>query len=90
MRLIATVALAILGLGPRAAGAAGTDAAPRITLDEFKKLLDAGKVLVVDVRSAEAYRAGHIPGALSVPVTQIESRAEELKSAQKAIVTYCT
>jgi len=61
----------------------------RIPLDELKKLLAANKVLVVDVRSAEAYTAGHIPGAVSAPLLEIEKHVQELKSAKKPIVTYC-
>lgn len=97
MRLTAWVVAVLAMAGPWlvAAGeatAAATDSAPvsRIPMDEFKKLHDAGEAVVVDVRSEEAYKAGHIPGALSMPLGKIESRAQELKSAKKAIVTYCT
>lgn len=37
-----------------------------ITPKEFKELVAAGKVTVVDVRSAEDYKAGHIPGSIHV------------------------
>ncbi|WP_303721714.1 rhodanese-like domain-containing protein [Malonomonas rubra] len=37
-----------------------------ISPKEFKELVDAGKVTVVDVRSAEDYLAAHIPGALNI------------------------
>jgi rhodanese-related sulfurtransferase len=62
----------------------------RITVAELKKLHDAGAVLVLDVRSAEAYREGHIPGAISMPLAAIADRAGELKGAKKRIVAYCT
>jgi predicted sulfurtransferase len=62
----------------------------RISLDEFKRLFDAGEVLVIDVRSRESYRIGHIPGALWVPFANLEQRVEELKASGKPIVTYCT
>jgi rhodanese-related sulfurtransferase len=52
-------------------------------------LHDAGKVVVVDVRAAEAYEAAHIPGARSVPLDQVESRAEELKKLGLPLVLYC-
>jgi len=61
----------------------------RISLDDLKKLLAKDKVLVVDVRSAEAYGAGHIPGAVSAPLPELEKHLPELKSAKKPIVTYC-
>jgi 3-mercaptopyruvate sulfurtransferase SseA len=64
--------------------------AERITVEDLKKLQQADKVLVVDVRGAEAYKSGHIPGAVSAPLGEIEKHLETLKSAKKAIVTYCT
>jgi 3-mercaptopyruvate sulfurtransferase SseA len=63
---------------------------PRISLAEFRKLFDAGNVVVVDVRSADAYTKGHIPGALSVPLETVDQRVADFKDATKPIVTYCT
>lgn len=48
----------------------------------------AGAVLVLDVRPSDEYRAGHIPGAVSVPVKELENRISELPAA-KEIVAYC-
>jgi 3-mercaptopyruvate sulfurtransferase SseA len=61
----------------------------RIEWAEFKKLHDAGSVVIVDVRGAESFEAGHIPGARSVPLDEVEKRADELKKLKKLIVTYC-
>ena len=61
----------------------------RIEWAEFKKLYDAKKIALVDVRGAEAFTAGHIPGARSVPLDQIEQRADALRKLKKPIVTYC-
>src|SRR3989304_3964058 len=47
-----------------------------------------GEVVVLDVRPAEEYEAGHIPGALSVPLRELESRLERLP-ADREIVAYC-
>jgi rhodanese-related sulfurtransferase len=47
-----------------------------------------GEVLVLDVRPTEEYVAGHIPGALSVPLKELEDRLEGL-SKNKEIVAYC-
>jgi phage shock protein E len=44
---------------------------------------------VVDVRGTDAFEAGHIPGALSVPLAEVERRAAELKDLKKPIVLYC-
>jgi rhodanese-related sulfurtransferase len=47
-----------------------------------------GEVLVLDVRPAEEYVAGHIPGALSIPLSELEDRLEQLPVDQE-IVAYC-
>lgn len=61
----------------------------RITVEELKPLVDAGKVVLLDVRSAEQYVAGHIDKALHIPVASVESQVEYLPK-DKLIVTYCT
>jgi rhodanese-related sulfurtransferase len=47
-----------------------------------------GKTQLVDVRSASEYAAGHIPGAMNVPLEQIESRIDDF-SADALIVLIC-
>ena len=49
---------------------------------------DDGDVIVLDVRPGEEYEAGHIPGAISVPLDELEQRLASLpKDAE--IVAYC-
>lgn len=48
----------------------------------------AGEVTVIDVRTAEEYASGHLPGALSVPVAELEARLTELP-VDRRIVAYC-
>lgn len=48
----------------------------------------AGEVTVLDVRPPDEYAAGHIPGAISMPVDEIERRVAELP-ADGEIVAYC-
>jgi rhodanese-related sulfurtransferase len=50
--------------------------------------LSDGNVVVLDVRPEEEYRAGHIPGALSVPVDALEAALQALPK-DKEIVAYC-
>jgi rhodanese-related sulfurtransferase/biotin operon repressor len=47
-----------------------------------------GLVVVLDVRPAEEFAAGHLPGALNIPVAQLESRLAKLPK-RKEIVAYC-
>jgi phage shock protein E len=62
----------------------------RISYDDFRKLYDSGKVLVIDVRGDASYRAGHIPGAISIPLEAIEAKISGLKKEPRPIVTYCS
>jgi rhodanese-related sulfurtransferase len=48
----------------------------------------AGRTVVLDVRPAAEYSAGHIAGALSIPVDQLQKRLAELPR-NKEIVAYC-
>ena len=61
----------------------------RVTLDQANTALDAGTTVIVDVRSAEAYRGGHIAGAINIPLGELETRLGELDKTQW-IITYCT
>lgn len=45
-------------------------------------------LLVLDVRPAEEYAAGHLPGAVSIPVAELKRRLKELPK-NKEIVAYC-
>ena len=47
-----------------------------------------GAVTVLDVRPAEEYRAGHIPGALSIPLKELERRLSDLPQ-DRDVVAYC-
>ncbi len=52
------------------------------------KLVREGAVTVLDVRPVEEYNAGHIPGALSIPLKELQLRLSDLPSDQE-IVAYC-
>jgi rhodanese-related sulfurtransferase len=47
-----------------------------------------GLATIIDVRPAEEYRAGHLPGAVSVPLKELEAHLSELPKDQE-IVAYC-
>jgi rhodanese-related sulfurtransferase/DNA-binding transcriptional ArsR family regulator len=55
---------------------------------ELRRRLAAGDVTLIDVRPPDEFAAGHIPGALSMPVTELGKRVEELPK-RKEIVAYC-
>ncbi len=54
----------------------------------LRERVRAGEVVVLDVRPAEEYRAGHIEGALSVPLKELEQRLGALPK-EREIVAYC-
>jgi len=56
--------------------------------DELLRRVRDGEVTVLDVRPSEEYRAGHIPGALSVPVSELKKRLAELPK-DREVVAYC-
>jgi len=58
--------------------------APAELLDRAKK----GLVTVLDVRPAEEYAAGHLPGAISMPIDRLESHWAKLPRRTE-IVAYC-
>ena len=59
-----------------------------ITSAELKARMKNKSVLVLDVRPEEEYRAGHIAGARSIPVDDLEGRLKELPKGTE-IVAYC-
>jgi len=63
------------------------------TVDEARQLFDSGEYVFVDARSPEDYEAGHIPGAVSLPVGQSEERVAaflEHYPPEASIITYCS
>jgi 3-mercaptopyruvate sulfurtransferase SseA len=61
----------------------------RIGWNEFKKLYDAGAIEIIDVRGDVFFESGHIPGARSIPLDQVEKRVTERRRSKKPIVLYC-
>ena len=64
------------------------DSLERIAGKELLRRLRNGEVTLLDVRPAEEYRAGHIPGARSVPVGELNKRLTELPK-DRDLVAYC-
>ncbi len=65
--------------------------APNVEAIDRRTLLArvrAGDAILVDVRPREEYVAGHLPGALSIPVEELANRLKELSKEQE-IVAYC-
>ncbi|MFG3498290.1 ArsR/SmtB family transcription factor [Streptomyces sp. NPDC047928] len=66
----------------------GEDGAAEVTREELLARMGSGDVVVLDVRPVEEYVAGHIPGALSIPVAELAGRVGELPE-ETEVVVYC-
>lgn len=60
----------------------------KISADQLRARLSKGEVVLLDVRPSVEYRAGHLPGAISIPLDELERRLRELPPNQ-TIVAYC-
>ena len=93
MRRIISVTALVVALSVLAvvAGARrqGDDGVRRVTAAEARVAVEKGQAVIVDVRGEDSFKAGHIKGALSIPVGNIGSRAGELPRG-KMIITYCS
>ena len=63
----------------------------QITPQEAKRIMDSGeKHIVLDTREQDEFDEGHIPGAILIPYTEIENKAEEIiPDKDKLILVYC-
>jgi rhodanese-related sulfurtransferase len=62
-------------------------AIPEVDADEARARADSGAV-ILDVREAEEWQAGHVDGALWIPMGEVTARQEELPRDQ-ALVVIC-
>ena len=62
-----------------------------ITAEEAKEIMDSEEgYIILDVRTQEEYDQGHIPGAILIPNTEIEEKAEGvLTDKNQLILVYC-
>jgi rhodanese-related sulfurtransferase len=82
------VAVARLAEVERAAREYLGDDVDAIGRDELVARMRSGEVVLVDVRPGDEYDAGHIAGARSIPIDELEGRLAELP-ADREVVAYC-
>jgi predicted sulfurtransferase len=64
---------------------------PRISVEDVKAALDSGQAIIVDVRSEDAYAAGHVEGAINIPLGYFETDIANVPlEKDQWIITYCT
>jgi rhodanese-related sulfurtransferase len=66
----------------------GREGMEPVDRDALLKRVHEGLVTVLDVRPSEEYQAGHIPGAISIPLKELKRRLSGLPQNQE-IVAYC-
>jgi len=66
----------------------GPDDAEHVSRDELLHRARSGDVVVLDVRPREEYQAGHIPGAVSIPVEELADKLGDIPADQE-VVAYC-
>jgi rhodanese-related sulfurtransferase/DNA-binding HxlR family transcriptional regulator len=64
------------------------DRVEQVGREELLRRAEAGDVVVLDVRPTPEFAAGHIPGAVSIPIDQLPARLSELP-ADVDVVAYC-
>jgi rhodanese-related sulfurtransferase len=62
---------------------------PRISIDALKVLMEQKAVVVLDVRDAESFAKGRIPGAINIDYTQILGKGAQFAGETRTIVAYC-
>ena len=66
-------------------------AVPRVSVEQAKAAFDSGAAIIVDVRSADAYAASHVPGAINIQLEEFETNPTDLElDKEQWIITYCT
>lgn len=66
----------------------GTAAAATVTYDDLKSGLDKGAIVLVDIREPDEFVAGHVPGAINLPLSRFTPAALP-KPADKRVVIMC-
>ena len=66
----------------------GPEDTTAVSTDELLQLLADGQAIVIDVRPEPEFTAGHLPGALHIPLEELAERIKELPGDQQ-VVAYC-
>lgn len=62
----------------------------RVSQIQATQMMNQGKTLVLDVRSAEEFATGHLPKAKNIPLQELAQRIAELeKSRNNVVITVC-
>ncbi|WP_232432197.1 rhodanese-like domain-containing protein [Chamaesiphon minutus] len=59
------------------------------SVEKLKSQLDNSQTLLVDVREASEYRAGHIPNAINIPLQTLARNLSKIPT-DRSVVLYCS
>jgi thioredoxin len=60
-----------------------------IRVEEFVKLATADRVVAVDTRDAASFARAHVPGAMNIPLDEVEAKIDTVAATGRAPVLYC-
>ena len=91
MKLLIPMLLIALAASTLASPQASADSYRQITMQEAVALMAAQEgYAIVDVRTAQEYESGHIPGAINIPnETIFQDSIPELPDKQQLLLVYC-
>ena len=91
MKRIVCFLTAILILLTGCGGTAVENAYQQITQEEAKAMMDTQEVIILDVREQDEFDAGHIPGAVLLPVGSIsgDTAAAVIPELDSVVLVYC-
>lgn len=91
MKGIISVILIILFLMSGCEGDTMSNTYQQITQEEAKSMMDTQNVIILDVREQVEYNAGHIPGAVLLPVGTItnETASAMIPELDSVVLVYC-
>lgn len=55
-------------------------------MDNLKSLLSMSDTKLIDVRTVEEFKSGSVPNAINIPMSEVSSRLEELKTLEPMVV----
>ena len=87
LALILAMLLVLTGCG----GTTVENTYQQITQEEAKEMMDTQEVIVLDVREQDEFDAGHIPGAVLLPVGTItkDTAADGIPELDSVVLVYC-
>ena len=66
------------------------DLMPRVRVEDAKAEVTSGKGVIIDVRGTDAWKAGHVEGALDIQLADLEKSDFKNIPKGKRIIAYCT